>query len=267
MKTGDIVGRKSYGSDILFKVSEIFEDGSCCLTGVNFRLKIYTTLDDLDPAGIERVLELRKDFLVEANRKIKKILSNRTYNDKHYRPGKVLHIDSDEEYLTICLGYYKKLAIPAVGIKIKESEQPGNITHLLQEHLPDILIITGHDSLKNSLNPGCIENYRSSEYFIETVKAARRYNPSKDSLVIIAGACQSYFEGIIMAEANIAASPARILIHALDPVFAAERIAYTGIDRVLSIEEILENNITGTSGMGGYETRGVLRKGFGMSTF
>ncbi len=267
MKIGDIVGRKSYGSDILFKVSEIFEDGKYCLTGVNFRLKIYTTLDDLEPAAIERVLELRKEFLVEANKKINKILSKRVFNDKHYRPGKVLHIDSDPEYLTICLGYYKKLAIPAVGIKIREKEQPKIITQLLQDHLPDILIITGHDSLTNSCNPGCVSNYRSSEHFIETVKAARRTNPSKDSLVIIAGACQSYFEGIIMAEANIAASPARILIHALDPVFAAERIAYTGIDKVLSIEEILENNITGTMGMGGYETRGVLRKGFGTSTF
>ncbi len=263
MKLGDIVGRKSYGSDILFRISEIKDKGEVCLTGIKYRLKVTTEYSDLEPASIERVLDLRNEFLQEINIRIKKILQNREdiLKDKKYKPGKVLHLDSDIEYLSICLGYYKQLGIPAIGKNICEKEQPEKISNLLKENLPDILIITGHDSLFNDQNINCLENYRSSHYFIETVKEARRTNPSKDSLIIIAGACQSYYEGIIQAEANIAASPARILIHAMDPVFAAERIAYTGIDTILTIEQILENNITGTAGMGGYETRGTLRKG------
>ena len=49
--------------------------------------------------------------------------------------------------------------------------------------------------------------------FIETVKEARRYEREQaEELVIFAGACESYFEALIMAGANFGSSPARILI-------------------------------------------------------
>lgn len=46
-------------------------------------------------------------------------------------------------------------------------------------------------------------------------------------MVIFAGACQSYYEGLILAGANFASSPARILIDFIDPLIVAERVAIT----------------------------------------
>ena len=71
-----------------------------------------------------------------------------------------------------------------------------------------------------------IYNYRNSKHFVNTVKEARRYDEeNKKNLVIFAGACQSYYEALIMAGANFASSPARILIDFLDPLIVAENIA------------------------------------------
>ena len=71
-----------------------------------------------------------------------------------------------------------------------------------------------------------LSNYRNSKYFIQTVREARRYDRdyNKDT-VIFAGACQSFFEALIMAGANFASSPARILIDYKDPLIVAQKIA------------------------------------------
>jgi spore coat assembly protein len=69
------------------------------------------------------------------------------------------------------------------------------------------------------------------------------------------------------AGANFASSPSRVLIHCLDPVFVCEKIAYTNIERVVSIQEALENTITGTKGIGGLQTRGKYREGFPKSSY
>lgn len=82
-----------------------------------------------------------------------------------------------------------------------------------------------------------------------------------DQLVIFAGACQSNYEALIEAGANFASSPERVMIHALDPVFICEKIAYSSVQNLLSIEDILENTITGIKGIGGFQTRGKYRKG------
>ena len=81
---------------------------------------------------------------------------------------------------------------------------PKQITNLLVQHKPDILVITGHDSYRSVNNQ---EVYLNSDNFILTVKNARIYQPDKDSLVIFAGACQSYYEGLIASGANFASSP------------------------------------------------------------
>ena len=72
----------------------------------------------------------------------------------------------------------------------------------------------------------------------------------------------SNFEKIIEAGANFASSPNRMLIHALDPVFIVESIAYTPIDRTVSLKDIIKHTVTGTDGVGGIETRGQLRRGY-----
>ena len=92
------------------------------------------------------------------------------------------------------------------------------------------------------------------------MRLLRDYNSSYDELVIFAGACQSCYENILDAGANFASSPNRVLIHCLDPVFICEKIAYTKIDTVVSITEVIENTITGIKGIGGLQTRGKYRE-------
>ena len=104
-------------------------------------------------------------------------------------------------------------------------------------------------------------------YYIDAVKALRNYNSSYDELVIFAGACQSCYECLLDAGANFASSPSRVLIHCLDPVFVCEKIAYTNIDSVVSITNIVENTITGIKGIGGLQTRGKYREGYPKSPY
>jgi len=175
-------------------------------------------------------------------------------------PGKVLQIDGDKEYLNICLDVYAELGIPAAGAAVSESNQYKEVRGLLEKYNPDILVITGHDSM--TLKRGSVDNinnYRNSLNFIKAVKEARKWQPNLDSLVIFAGACQSNYEKIIGAGANYASSPGRIMIHALDPVFIVEKIACSRIDVVVPIEEVIEQTVTGVKGVGGSETRGKFR--------
>lgn len=86
-------------------------------------------------------------------------------------------------------------------------------------------------------------------------------------MIIFAGACQSHYEALLDSGANFASSPHRILIHALDPVFIAEKIAYTPINQTVNIFDVVKATITGTDGLGGLETRGKYRIGLPRSPY
>jgi spore coat assemly protein len=165
--------------------------------------------------------------------------------------------------------YYKEQGINAIGKLVPEVDQPKLIRSLLEANNPDIVIITGHDSMlkQEGVSKDSIERYRNSKYYMEAVKEARKYQQSLDELVIIAGACQSYYEGILSVGANFASSPARILIHALDPGMLSKQIAFTPIDRIAPIEEVLKGTMTGVKGIGGVQTRGKLRAGMPRSPY
>ncbi len=97
-----------------------------------------------------------------------------------------------------------------------------------------------------------IYNYRNSKFFIQTVKEARRYERENETeLVIFAGACQSYFEALIMAGANFASSPARILIDFHDPLVIAEKVATTDYLKYITIKDIEKDLRDGKRGVGG----------------
>lgn len=184
-------------------------------------------------------------------------------------PGRVLHLDGDEDYLKMCLKTYNQLNIEAVGRWVEESKQPDQVLPLLKEHRPDILVVTGHDSLIGGGKKGFkdINNYRTSRYFIKSVQIAREFQPSRDDLVIFAGACQSYFEAILLAGANFASSPSRIFIHAYDPVFIAEKVAFTPIAKTVDLNAAITASVTGIDGVGGVETRGKFRLGMPKSAY
>ncbi|NLP14939.1 MAG: sporulation peptidase YabG [Clostridium sp.] len=279
-KIGDIVARKSYGSDILFKVADIKNEGGkrvAILKGICYRLEADAPESDLmiQPESYVREYNARVNMSVDEKvrnitastfKKQKKKFFRTTSKegDKNFsRPGRVLHIDGDNDYLGTCLASYKKFGIDAVGVYVKEKEQPLKIYDLLIDYKPDILVLTGHDGvIKSEKGYEDLNNYRNSKYFIDSVKAARRFDSDLDSLVIFAGACQSMYNKLIEAGANYASSPYRVLIHALDPVMVCERIAFTSINQIVKPREVIQKTITGTKGIGGIETRGKYRDGF-----
>ncbi|MGL5507605.1 MAG: sporulation peptidase YabG [Paraclostridium sp.] len=289
MKIGDTVVRKSYNKDIIFRIIgfEIDENNKkvAVLKGIAFRIVADSTIDDLEKVNyieirdilIDNEMESRLYKSIKKNKEQRKRLNRamqksgnsskqanaqkQTQNTNSYgMPGKVLHLDGDPEYLKICLDVYTKLGIPAVGKAIPENLQYKEVRSLLEQHNPSILVITGHDAIINSKgNSKDLKNYRNTNNFIKAVKEARKYDPSLDSLVIFAGACQSNYEEIIKAGANFASSPSRVMIHALDPLLVVEKIACSRIDKLVPLEEVLGHTVTGLKGVGGVETRGKFR--------
>lgn len=286
LKVGDIVVRKSYGKDITFKIINIkeTEDGEIyTLKGINLRIIADSVEEDLEVVDEEDTKQ-EQVFNRKVNSSIKKILVGRAGKNLYRRelkviknnnnelsfgrPGKILHVDGDSEYLDVCLKVYKQLGLDVIGKVIAEKEQPSQVLQLVKTVKPDIVVITGHDAVtKGTRDYIDINNYRNSKYYVETVAELRNYEPGYDNLVIFAGACQSNYEAILDAGANFASSPNRVLIHCLDPVFLCEKIAYTNIEKVVSIPEALENTITGVKGIGGLQTRGKYREGFPKSQY
>ncbi|WP_446898276.1 sporulation peptidase YabG [Clostridium sp. LBM24168] len=297
MKIGDMVVRKSYGKDITFKIIGIEKVNGVfvyTLKGMNLRIIADAEEDDLEVVSENSSTDTEKIFTKKVNNSIKNILMNRggfrgggfrgdplqEYKYRKFsqgnsknelafgRPGKILHIDGDVEYLDVCIKVYKQLMLDVVGKNISEKEQPEKVVELVRNIKPDIVVITGHDSIaKECTDYTNINNYKNSKYFVKSVLELRNYEPNYDDLVIFAGACQSCYEKILDSGANFASSPSRVLIHCLDPVFLCEKIAYTNIEKVVSIQEALENTITRTNGIGGLQTRGKYREGFPKSPY
>ncbi|MFW5991788.1 MAG: sporulation peptidase YabG [Halanaerobiaceae bacterium] len=261
-KPGDFVTRRSYNSDIIFKVEHL-QEGNALLRSIKLRLMADARLEDLIKVDKKEVKTLIRELMLESydylrRQELNLILQDRIYrNNKNvgYRelPGDVLHIDGDRDYLEMSLQNYKNLRISAHGFYIPEKNLSAEIFSYLKKYNPDILVITGHDGCLNDL---C---YHTSDYFIEAVKIARLYEKNRDELVIFAGACQSYYEKLITNGANFASSPAGRLLHFLDPVMVVEKVAYTSFREVLQVKEVINTTITGEGGIGGIETRGKLR--------
>lgn len=263
---GDYVVRISYKRDILFRITYISPNQIARLKGVSYRVIADAPLSDLELADGMRYTVKEDSIINTVNNTVKEIIKEREKaapkGETFHKIGKVLHVDGDAFYLNLCLKYYKLLDIPVIGEHVSESEQPKRIKYLLEKYSPEILVVTGHDSLnKNHKSIYDLTQYRNSAYFVETVKRARLTKTGTNNLIIFAGACQSYFEEILRAGADYAASPDRVLIHALDPVFIVERIAYCPFNTTLSIEDALKYTITKFKGLGGYEVLGKLRRG------
>ena len=184
------------------------------------------------------------------------ILSSRLKNE--ISTGKILHLDGDIKYSEKSRRYYQKVGLKAIVKNIPESKQPKVVYNLLKYYNPDILVITGHDGMfHKERGYNDIYNYKNSRHFIETVKEARRYEKDFfNDIVIFAGACQSYFEALIMAGANFASSPARILIDFLDPLIIAKKVATTDSFKYITIDDIEYELRDGRRGVGGIGANG-----------
>ena len=253
---GDLVTRNSYSNDIVFKIIRI-EENIYYLKGISVRLYADSKKDDLSLYK-EEIKTDDEELLdrIKTNFKMER-------NDFFYLPGKILHIDGDSEYLEECLNYYKKIGLLAIGKVMKEEDIEKHIKDWLEEYMPSIVVITGHDAYYSKKgNKQDINNYKNSLNFIKAIKKARDIEKSHDKLIIIAGACQSDYEELIKAGANFASSPKRINIHALDPAVIASYMALYDSSKDIDLIKVLENTKYGSNGMGGIKTKGTMYIGY-----
>ncbi len=260
---GELVTRKSYNSDIIFRVEKI-SGQKIMLRSFRLRLMADAPLEDLIKVKDKGFSLLKKELLLESFDYLQRqqkhlILSSRQVRKKNPENTfqeyqvKVLHFDGDKDYLELSLANYNNLNISAWGFFVPERGQPKKISEYLKEYRPDILVLTGHDGELNG------RLFHTSNFFIGAVEAARSFEPNLDNLVIFAGACQSNYERLIASGANFASSPENKLIHFLDPILIVEKIVFTSIREVIPVKDVIKNTITGEGGVGGIETRGKLR--------
>ena len=247
---GDLVTRKSYDNDIVFKIINI-EGNTYILKGVVVRLfadspvedlKIYTSnsIDDFTP-DIDGYRSLERD-------------------EYFYLPGRILHIDGDKDYLDKCMNFYKKNRLKAFGVYTTDGTLTNDVVSNLKKYNPDILVITGHDAYYRKKRAN--DNYKNTSKFVEAVKEARKYESSHEKLFIVAGACQSNYEELIKAGANFASSPKRINIHALDPAIVAACLAFSDKNSNIDLIKILDKTKYGSDGIGGIITKGTMYIGY-----
>lgn len=272
-KKGDIVGRNSYGKDILFKINDIIDVRGkkiALLKGIVVRIEADAPVEDLVNIEKEQVnTNIRKlEQKLEENIKIcgnieckkKSVLPKRNFiqrrNTKKLN-GKILHLDGDSNYAQKSLEYYKKLGLNAIVKNIPENQQSVYVFNLLRKYKPDILIITGHDGMiKRERDFNDIYNYRNSRHFMKTIKMARLWGETQKELVIFAGACQSYYEALISAGANFASSPGRVFIDFIDPLVVARVVATTDNSKYVTIDDMISEIKEGKKAINGERTQG-----------
>ncbi len=241
MKIFDLVTRSSYNNDIVFQIIDI-KDKNYILKGINYRLIADSYENDLLP--FNDTINLPLPYL--------KILD-------HATSGKVLHIDGDEIYVKKAQEAYNKYHINAKCIYMKEELMPNNVVNILKQDKYDILVITGHDFYKFDTKQASddLTRYQNSINFVSAVQQVRLLYPDLDSLVIVAGACQSNYEALMEYGANFASSPNRENIHLLDPIIIASIVALTPIKDYINPKAAIDKTIS--KSIGGIETKGKAR--------
>lgn len=279
-RKGDIVGRISYNKDVIFEITKIIKTSSnneiCILKGITERIVADSPPEDLEIMdksivskkikSVEEKIENRiqkcincEEYNIKKKNKMFYFINNgkRGENEKIYT-GKILHLDGDRKYSEKAAKYYKSLGLEAIVKNVPENKQAIMVKTLLDRYNPDILILTGHDGMiRKGTDFNNIYNYRNSRHFINTVNEARKWERTKSKdLAIFAGACQSYYEAIILAGANFASSPKRIMIDFIDPLIVAEKIAITDSNKYLRIDDIEEEIREGRAGVDGVGSMG-----------
>lgn len=151
IRKGDIVGRLSYGKDILFYVDRIIKIKNCkqtyaILKGMHYRIEADAPLEDLEKIEKEQIDTEKRGIETKIRKRIstaekelftkEKKLSSRSTN------ALILHLDGDKKYSQKSEKYYNKIGIRAIVKNIPESRQPQLIGGLIRRYNPDIVVIT-----------------------------------------------------------------------------------------------------------------------------
>lgn len=154
IKKGDIVGRISYGKDILFKVENIVKrsDGKkiAILKGLIIRIVADAEIEDLVLIEKKQIQNNMRSLENKLEDKIRRCERRRTYMEKRRflgrneeeQSGKILHLDGDKRYTDKSIRYYKKFGLDAVVRNVAENRQEYVVMDLLNKYNPDILVIT-----------------------------------------------------------------------------------------------------------------------------
>ena len=105
-------------------------------------------------------------------------------------------------------------------------------------------------------------SYTHLDVYKRQVLKARESERNQDKLIIIAGACQSFYEDLIKAGANFASSPKRVNIHALDPAIIASAVALSPKNKEIDLIKLLSKTHYGSDGIGGIICNGVMYVGY-----
>ena len=98
IKKGDIVGRKSYNKDILFRVDKILKTERkkiAILKGLIVRIEVDSPIEDLELINKQRIHEATENLENEFLSKIKK--HPRSWENQIFNrmcSGKILHLDA-----------------------------------------------------------------------------------------------------------------------------------------------------------------------------
>lgn len=151
IKKGDIVGRISYGKDILFYVTRIIKTKGgidyAILRGVKYRIEADAPLDDLEKMDKVQIEEEKRGIETKIKKRIAESardIFGKIDKDKRSRDTNalILHLDGDRRYSGKSAKYYQKLGLNAIVKNIPENRQPQIIGSLIKRYNPDIVVIT-----------------------------------------------------------------------------------------------------------------------------
>lgn len=251
LKEGDIVGRLSYNTDIIFIIKRI-NGRIAYLSGLYVRLIADSDISDLvkiEDSVLDRYKQTNAEFEHNIITSYQKRIGHIT--------GKILHLDSDAFYLTKCLNLYKALGIYAYGVLLDEDKMKDYVVEYIKKIKPNIIVITGHDSY-NRKGLYDLNNYKNTLNFIKTINQIRIYY-SLDDIFIYAGACGSNAEALIAAGANYSSSFDRKNIEAFDPAIVAIMASITPFNQIIDIDDIYSFSKMEKGSIGGIESYGKMR--------
>lgn len=150
IKKGDIVGRISYGKDILFYVDRIIKINNtdkayAILKGIQYRIEADSPIEDLEKINKEQIELENRGFESKIKQRIKKdILTKEKVKNKRLSTTNalILHLDGDKKYTQKSERYYNKLGLNAIVKNVPENRQPQVIGGLVRKYDPDIVVIT-----------------------------------------------------------------------------------------------------------------------------
>src|SRR5690625_4357330 len=178
---GDLVTRKSYKHDVLFRIANISQK-KAILHGEYIRLKADAPIRDIEKTEVRELKRWQKkskskeefsyrlfkqDYQLLEEKREFELTDGYTKKIDYFRlPTKVLHLDGDEHYLKKCIELYERLGLMVHGLHIREQEMAHEIGTLLEKIQPDIVVLTGHDAyLANKGDKKDLRAYRHSKYF------------------------------------------------------------------------------------------------------